>query len=371
MKIMRAARLVCVALSSGAECQWSCLKFWLWYRCASTETCHAKVNTKQQDSYVLFASEMQTGKGRGVFLVPVVPQFLEVFGWKGLWWEKAELSCLTVPGAKGLWRCGMWRTVPRDTLTSVEHSHQQVCSKHRGSLKCSVMKAAIRAKCTFVFQIGHVYGLVFMVLCIGTLQAPAGLCLVSQFYFAFAFFPKSQVTKSRFLALSFVFFCVCLLLSAVSNRKAPPPVPPRTTSKPLISVTVQSSTESAQDTYLDQQDRGSEANSQSGRSNSSDSLCSIRTGSLAKGTRPPPVPVPTAAPAPAVGSVHPVPAPRDLPPTTANTVTTTTTSTSTQSQNDTLSVSITVEQPPTATKRKLSSIGIQVRIFCFSLMIQS
>lgn len=125
-------------------------------------------------------------------------------------------------------------------------------------------------------------------------------------------------------------------------------------------MTVQSSTESAQDTYLDQQDRGSEANSQSGRSNSSDSLCSIRTGSLAKGTRPPPVPVPAAAPAPAVGSVHPVPAPRDLPPTTANTVTTTTTSTSTQSQNDTLSVSITVEQPPTATKRKLSSIGIQV-----------
>ncbi|XP_049436922.1 disks large-associated protein 4 isoform X2 [Epinephelus fuscoguttatus] len=148
--------------------------------------------------------------------------------------------------------------------------------------------------------------------------------------------------------------------NTISNRKAPPPVPPRTTSKPLISVTVQSSTESAQDTYLDQQDRGSEANSQSGRSNSSDSLCSIRTGSLAKGTRPPPVPVPTAAPAPAVGSVHPVPAPRDLPPTTANTVTTTTTSTSTQSQNDTLSVSITVEQPPTATKRKLSSIGIQV-----------
>ncbi|KAF3860724.1 hypothetical protein F7725_000979 [Dissostichus mawsoni] len=61
-------------------------------------------------------------------------------------------------------------------------------------------------------------------------------------------------------------------------------VPPRTTSKPLISVTVQSSTESAQDVYLDHQDRGSEANSQSGRSNSSDSLCSIRThGNLAKG----------------------------------------------------------------------------------------
>ncbi|KAI3357539.1 hypothetical protein L3Q82_015953 [Scortum barcoo] len=146
--------------------------------------------------------------------------------------------------------------------------------------------------------------------------------------------------------------------NTISNRKAPPPVPPRTTSKPLISVTVQSSTESAQDIYLDQQDRGSEANSQSGRSNSSDSLCSIRTGSLAKGTQPPPAPAPTATPAPAAGSVPPVPAPRDLPP--PATVTTTTTSTSTQPQNDTVSITFTLEQPPTAPKRKLSSIGIQV-----------
>ncbi|XP_035511836.1 disks large-associated protein 4 [Morone saxatilis] len=155
--------------------------------------------------------------------------------------------------------------------------------------------------------------------------------------------------------------------NTLSNRKAPPPVPPRTTSKPLISVTVQSSTESAQDTYLDQQDRGSEANSQSGRSNSSDSLCSIRTGSLAKGARPPPIPVPVATLAPAAGSVPPVPAPRDLPPTTA--VATTATSTSTQPQNDTVSICVTLEQPPTATKRKLSSIGIQVRTVCFSFCV--
>uniref|UniRef100_UPI0037E7F898 disks large-associated protein 4 n=1 Tax=Semicossyphus pulcher TaxID=241346 RepID=UPI0037E7F898 len=144
----------------------------------------------------------------------------------------------------------------------------------------------------------------------------------------------------------------------VSNRRAPPPVPPRTTSKPLISVTLQSSTESAQDTYLDQQDRGSEANSQSGRSNSSDSLCSIRTGSLAKGTQPPPAPVPAATPAPTAASVPPVPAPRDLHPTTTSI--TSTTSTSTQPQNDTLSIGVTLEQTPTAPKRKLSSIGIQV-----------
>ncbi|KAK5924006.1 hypothetical protein CgunFtcFv8_000925 [Champsocephalus gunnari] len=119
--------------------------------------------------------------------------------------------------------------------------------------------------------------------------------------------------------------------NTISSRKAPPPVPPRTTSKPLISVTVQSSTESAQDVYLDHQDRGSEANSQSGRSNSSDSL-----------------------------------SPRDLPPPTttatssSSSVATSTTSTSTQSQNDTLSFGFTLQQPPTATKRKLSSIGIQV-----------
>lgn len=142
--------------------------------------------------------------------------------------------------------------------------------------------------------------------------------------------------------------------SAVCGRKAPPPVPPRITSKPLISVTVQSSTESAQDTYLDQQEPRSEANSQSGRSNSSDSLCSIRTGSLAKGTQPP-APVPASVPAPAAAPVPPVPAPREPPPTT------TTTATSTQPQNDTVSTGFTLQQPAAEPKRKLSSIGIQVR----------
>ncbi|XP_041655332.1 disks large-associated protein 4 isoform X2 [Cheilinus undulatus] len=148
----------------------------------------------------------------------------------------------------------------------------------------------------------------------------------------------------------------------VSNRRAPPPVPPRTTSKPLISVTLQSSTESAQDTYLDQQDRGSEANSQSGRSNSDDSLCSIRTGSLAKGIQPPPALAPTATLTTSAATVPPVPAPRDLHPatTTTTTVAASTISTSTQLQNDTLSIGVTLEQPPTAPKRKLSSIGVQV-----------
>lgn len=179
--------------------------------------------------------------------------------------------------------------------------------------------------------------------------------------FTFRFcYPRYLLNYRTGLSFLTLFFLSFLLLSAVSNKKAPPPVPPRSTSKPLISVTLQSSTESAQDTYLDQQDRGSEANSQSGRSNSSDSLCSIRTGSLAKGTKPSPAAVPAATPTAAACSVPPVPAPRDLPPTI--TVTSVTTSTSIQSQNDTLSIGVTLEQPPTAPKRKLSSIGIQVSI---------
>lgn len=161
------------------------------------------------------------------------------------------------------------------------------------------------------------------------------------------------------------FSCFFLLFpTAVSSRKAPPPVPPRGTSKPLISVTAQSSTESAQDTYLDQQDRGSEANSQSGRSNSSDSLCSIRTGGLAQGFKPSPAPFPEVAPPPAAASVPPVPAPRDLPPT----ITVTTATTSTRPQNDTVSICVTLDQPPTAPRRKLSSIGVQV--VCQSFLLK-
>ncbi|XP_077577203.1 disks large-associated protein 4 isoform X2 [Stigmatopora nigra] len=135
--------------------------------------------------------------------------------------------------------------------------------------------------------------------------------------------------------------------NTINGRKAPPPVPPRTASKPLISVTVQSSTESAQDTYLD---HASEANSQSEDSNSSESLCSIRTKGLAKRWH-----APTASPADIPSSVPPVPAPRDLPSTTSST-----TLASAHSHNDTLNPGLTLEQPPNVPKRKLSSIGIQV-----------
>ncbi|KAF4078476.1 hypothetical protein AMELA_G00199610 [Ameiurus melas] len=122
-----------------------------------------------------------------------------------------------------------------------------------------------------------------------------------------------------------------------AHNKTPPPVPPRSASKPFISVTVQSSTESAQDTYLEQR---SEANSQSGRSNSSDSATSSRTGSLAKVPLPiplvPPIPVPV--PSARVSSPPPPPA----------------------RETQTVSVGFTQDEPRCATRRKLSSIGIQV-----------
>ncbi|XP_037351453.2 disks large-associated protein 4 isoform X3 [Talpa occidentalis] len=117
----------------------------------------------------------------------------------------------------------------------------------------------------------------------------------------------------------------------VAYKKTPPPVPPRTTSKPFISVTVQSSTESAQDTYLDSQDHKSEVTSQSGLSNSSDSLDSS--------TRPPSV---------TRGGVIPAPEAPEPPPKHA----------ALKSEQGTLTSSEShLEAIP---KRKLSSIGIQV-----------
>ncbi|MBN3282689.1 DLGP4 protein, partial [Polyodon spathula] len=127
-------------------------------------------------------------------------------------------------------------------------------------------------------------------------------------------------------------------------KKTPPPVPPRTTSKPFIAVTVQSSTESAQDIYLDNQDRKSEANSQSGLSNSSDSLNSTRANSLAKGRQ----------------ATPPVATPREVPPHNNPALTA-----PRDTQYDTLKTdkgTVTTEEPRAelVPKRKLSSIGIQV-----------
>lgn len=136
------------------------------------------------------------------------------------------------------------------------------------------------------------------------------------------------------------------------KKAAPPPVPPRTTSKPYISVTVQSSTESAQDNYLDQQDRRSEVNSQSSHahSNSSDSLDSTRANSLARGV-----------PRPAHVTPAPVAVPRE-PAATSNASTDTGDSAIHRDRSGLNKGALAAEEPLAAPvpRRKLSSIGIQV-----------
>lgn len=73
-------------------------------------------------------------------------------------------------------------------------------------------------------------------------------------------------------------------VSYTNYKKTPPPVPPRTTSKPLISVTAQSSTESTQDAY--QESRAQRMSpwpqdSRGGLYNSMDSLDSNKAMNLA------------------------------------------------------------------------------------------
>uniref|UniRef100_A0A8C7VL85 Disks large-associated protein 4-like n=1 Tax=Oncorhynchus mykiss TaxID=8022 RepID=A0A8C7VL85_ONCMY len=166
--------------------------------------------------------------------------------------------------------------------------------------------------------------------------------------------PPPTATTVHTYSTSTVSTCI-----TTCKKPAPPPVPPRTTSKPYISVTVQSSTESAQDTYLDHQserDRRSKtitSQSSQAHSNSSDSLDSTRANSLARGI-PWPIPVPIATP-------------RE--PLTTTTVHHTTTGTDTNdSQREPLKTTGTnrgnlmAEEPlvDIVPRRKLSSIGIQV-----------
>ncbi|XP_057552952.1 disks large-associated protein 2 [Hippopotamus amphibius kiboko] len=72
-------------------------------------------------------------------------------------------------------------------------------------------------------------------------------------------------------------------VSYSNYKKTPPPVPPRTTSKPLISVTAQSSTESTQDAYQDSRAQRTAPWPQDGHGlyNSTDSLDSNKAMSLA------------------------------------------------------------------------------------------
>ncbi|XP_029935593.1 disks large-associated protein 1 [Myripristis murdjan] len=84
--------------------------------------------------------------------------------------------------------------------------------------------------------------------------------------------PPRTTTTVRTIQSSTVSSCI------TTYKKTPPPVPPRTTpSKPFISITAQSSTESAQDAYMDG-GSGSRSgiSSQHGLSNSTESIDSMK-----------------------------------------------------------------------------------------------
>ncbi|XP_041752100.1 disks large-associated protein 1 isoform X3 [Coregonus clupeaformis] len=88
----------------------------------------------------------------------------------------------------------------------------------------------------------------------------------------------TTTTTVRTIQSSTVSSCI------TTYKKTPPPVPPRTTtSKPFISITAQSSTESAQDAYMDGHGQGSrdshpqgDMTIQSGLSNSTESIDSMK-----------------------------------------------------------------------------------------------
>ncbi|XP_064409651.1 disks large-associated protein 1 [Latimeria chalumnae] len=82
--------------------------------------------------------------------------------------------------------------------------------------------------------------------------------------------PPQTTTTVRTIQSSTVSSCI------TTYKKTPPPVPPRTTTKPFISITAQSSTESAQDAYMDGQGQRGDIICQSALSNSTESLDSMK-----------------------------------------------------------------------------------------------
>ncbi|XP_072234769.1 disks large-associated protein 1 isoform X4 [Leuresthes tenuis] len=84
--------------------------------------------------------------------------------------------------------------------------------------------------------------------------------------------PPRTTTTVRTIQSSTVSSCI------TTYKKTPPPVPPRTTpSKPFISITAQSSTESAQDAYMDGgSSQRTGISSQPGLSNSTESIDSMK-----------------------------------------------------------------------------------------------
>nr|XP_057916850.1 disks large-associated protein 1 isoform X2 [Doryrhamphus excisus] len=161
--------------------------------------------------------------------------------------------------------------------------------------------------------------------------------------------PPRTTTTVRTIQSSTVSSCI------TTYKKTPPPVPPRTTpSKPFISITAQSSTESAQDAYMDggvgpRKGMGS----QPGLSNSTESIDSMKAL--------------TAAIEAANAQVHGPASQHVTNSTVTNTTTVTTASTKSKAQMEALRkcLSIGVQVEPeeggqTQTQSKFHSIGIQV-----------
>lgn len=112
-------------------------------------------------------------------------------------------------------------------------------------------------------QLSELLGFLWLTAFSLPLLCPCSWCL-KMVYIHFPF------NKSR----TFMFFPVSSCIT--TYKKTPPPVPPRTTTKPFISITAQSSTESAQDAYMDGHGQRGDIISQSGLSNSTESLDSMK-----------------------------------------------------------------------------------------------
>ncbi|XP_027860576.1 disks large-associated protein 1 isoform X2 [Xiphophorus couchianus] len=162
--------------------------------------------------------------------------------------------------------------------------------------------------------------------------------------------PPRTATTVRTIQSSTVSSCI------TTYKKTPPPVPPRTTpSKPFISITAQSSTESAQDAYMDGgSSQRAGISSQQGLSNSTESIDSMKAL--------------TAAIEAANAQVH-GPASQHVTNSTITITATATTSVSADSKaqrealRKCLSIGIQVdpeEGGPTDEQSKFQSIGIQV-----------
>lgn len=123
--------------------------------------------------------------------------------------------------------------------------------------------------------------------------------------------PSLAVGNEKVSVFSRAFSSCASPTTAFSYRKAPPPIPPGTKAKPLISVTAQSSTESAHESYLPGEVARSPAWSKdaAARCNSAESLESSKVTAVSLDL--PPV-QPRAAPKPSTLIIKAIPGREEL-----------------------------------------------------------